>query len=156
MKYNFKNVRMLALDFDGVMTDDSVIVGSNGEEFVTCSRSDGLGIENIKKRGILVMVISKEKNSVVEARCKKLGVECLHGVEDKTAVLRRAAERNNLLMSQVCYIGNDINDIGCIKEAGIGVAVPDSHKKVIEAAGYITKARGGRGAVREICDLILG
>jgi len=137
------------------MTDNTVIVDGDGKESVICNRGDGFGIELIKKQGIEVLVISKEKNPVVEARCKKLKINIFYGVDDKGALFRKEVKNRNMPMDQVCYIGNDINDLNCIKEAGIGVAVADSHQKVIEAADYVTKRNGGEGAVREVCDLIL-
>lgn len=156
MKPDFSNIKLLVCDFDGVMTDDSVIVDENGKESVICKRGDGLGIELIKKKGIEVIVISKEKNLVAKIRCEKLKIKILYGIDDKIELFKKEIKNRNLSFDQVCYMGNDINDLDCIKEAGIGVAVADSHKKVIEIADYITTKKGGKGAVREVCDLILG
>lgn len=146
---------MLVCDFDGVMTDNRVIVDENGKESVICHRGDGLGIELLKKNGIEVIVISKEKNKVVKARCDKLGIQCIHGIDDKLLIFKKEIAKKNLKKENICFVGNDINDIECIKYVGLGVAVNDSHPLVKKAADFITEKKGGHGAVREIADLIL-
>jgi len=151
----FKKIKLLVLDFDGVMTDNRVLVSEKGEESVFCNRSDGLGIEMLKKKGIEAMVISKEKNKVVLARCKKLKIKCLSGINKKYDLFIKELRRRKLKSENICFIGNDINDLDCIKSAGIGVAVADSQQSVLDIADYITKKKGGEGAVREIIDLIL-
>lgn len=151
----FKKIKLLVLDFDGVMTDNRVLISENGEESVFCNRSDGLGIEMLKNKGIEVVVVSKEKNKVVQARCEKLKIECWQGVDKKEAIFLREIEKRGLNLENVCFIGNDINDLECIKNAGIGIAVADSEKPLLDVADYITKRKGGRGAVRELCSLIL-
>ena len=154
-RVSFKAVKLLALDFDGVMTDNKVYVDDRGNETVRCSRSDGLGIERLTMKGIKVLVISKEKNKVVRTRCKKLGIACIQGVERKTTILRQRAKVLKIPLRKTCYVGNDINDMECMRAAGIGCAVCDAHPNVLRCADYITKRRGGAGAVREVCDLIV-
>ncbi|MBT3465319.1 HAD hydrolase family protein [archaeon] len=151
----FQKIKLLVLDFDGVMTDNKVIVDENGKESVICNRSDGFGIELLKKAGIDVIVISKEKNKVVSARCKKLNIDCIQSIDKKIVVLQKEIEKKNLLVENVCFIGNDINDIECIKFVGIGIAVNDAYEDVKSISDYITRKKGGEGAIREICDLIL-
>lgn len=150
----FKRIKFLVLDFDGVMTDNLVLIDDKGNESVFCNRSDGLGIELLKKK-IGIIVLSKEKGNIAKARCKKLGIPCFNGLKDKSRFLIMEAKRRNLSLKNVCFIGNDINDIGCIKLAGIGVAVADAHPEVIKSGNFITKKKGGEGAVREVIDLIL-
>ena len=156
LKEDFKKIKLLVLDFDGVMTNNKVYIDENGKEMVCCSRADGLGIENLKKQGVKILVLSKERNRVVKARCKKLKVKCVQKVNDKLKTLNQALEEMNILPSQVCYLGNDINDIECVKFVGLGCAVRNSHLTLLRVADYVTKNKGGDGAVREICDLILG
>lgn len=151
----FKKIKLLILDFDGVMTDNRVLVSEDGKESVFCSRSDGLGIEMLKKAGIEIIVISKEKNKVVKTRCKKLKIKYLKGINDKYALFLKEIKKKKLKLENVCFIGNDINDLDCIKSAGIGVAVNGSYKPALKVADHITKKRGGDGAVREVIDLIL-
>jgi YrbI family 3-deoxy-D-manno-octulosonate 8-phosphate phosphatase len=155
MENNFSKIKLLVCDFDGVMTNNKVYTDEDGKESVICDRGDGLGIEYYKKKGGEILVISKEKNKVVEARCKKLGVRVLHGVDEKLDLFIREVKKLDIVMEEVCYMGNDINDLECIKEAGIGVAVNDSYPEVKKIANYITEKGGGAGAVREICDLIV-
>ena len=151
----FRKIKLLICDFDGVMTDNRVLVSQDGKEAVFCNRGDGLGIEMLKKKGIGVVVISKEKNKVVQARCQKLKIKCLQGIEDKYSLALKEIRDRGLKTEEVCFIGNDAPDIECIKNMGIGVVVADSHKSVLRFADYITEKKGGEGAVREVIDLIL-
>ncbi len=155
----FKKIKLLALDFDGVMTVGAYVwTDQDGRESVQCSRRDGFGIEMLKKHGFDAVVISKETNPVVAARCKKLKIEFSQGVhrgEGKLQILKDVAQARSLDLSEICFMGDDLMDIPCMKAAGLGIAVADAHELVKAAAGYITKAEGGRGAVREVCELIL-
>jgi len=155
MKKDFSKIKLMVCDFDGVMTDNKVIVKEDGSEAVICNRSDGLGIETLKNFGIGVMVLSKERSKVVAARCNKLKIGCIFGSDDKLRSLREEVKKRNLSLEQVCFIGNDINDIECLKAACIGIAVADSHEKVLEIADIVTKRKGGEGAIREVCDMLL-
>jgi YrbI family 3-deoxy-D-manno-octulosonate 8-phosphate phosphatase len=155
MKPDFSKIKLLVCDFDGVMTDDRVLVDQDGKEAVFCSRSDGLGIELLKKKGVPVVVISREQNPVVAARCNKLKIECYNGIDKKIDILRKIIGEHKVLPEEVCYVGNDVNDIDCVKACGIGVAVVDAHPDLIKVAGFVTKKKGGLGAVREICDKML-
>lgn len=155
MKVDYSKIKLLVCDFDGVITNDKVIVDQDGKESVVCHRGDGLGVEMAKKQGIEVMVISKERNPVVVARCNKLKIECYNGIDTKVELLKKLVKEKSYVMDQVCYMGNDVNDIECVKTAGIGVAVADARPELIKVADYVTKKKGGEGAVREICDLIL-
>jgi len=148
-------VKLLVLDFDGVMTNNKVIVDENGKESIICNRSDGMGVEMIKNKGIDVIVISKEVNKVVKARCDKLNVPCVHGVDDKLSILKKELNNRSLQPEDVCYIGNDVNDIECLKYVGIGIAVNDAFPEVKKVAKVVTKKNGGEGAVREIIDNII-
>ncbi len=151
----YSNVKLLVLDFDGVMTNNKVIVDENGKESIICNRSDGMGVEMIKNKGIDVIVISKEVNKVVKARCDKLNVPCVHGVDDKLSILKKELNNRSLQPEDVCYIGNDVNDIECLKYVGIGIAVNDAFPEVKKVAKVVTKKNGGEGAVREIIDNII-
>lgn len=150
-----KNIRFLVLDFDGVMTDNKVYISQDGTETVCCSRADGLGIEQLKKRNLKILVISKERNKVVSARCRKLKIRVKQGIDAKLKILTEEAKRLKILPSEICYLGNDVNDIDCVEYAGLGCAVKDSHPSLLKVADYVTKNKGGNGAVKEICDLLL-
>lgn len=153
---NLARIKLLALDFDGVMTDNRVLVSETGGESVFCSRSDGYGISHIARQlGIEVAVISLEANRVVDARCKKLGIRCFSGVEDKLSLLTNLCAELQIGLDKACFMGNDTTDIPCIKNSGFGVAVADAEAPVKRAAGYVTKKKGGQGAVREVCEMLV-
>jgi len=153
--FMYVNVKLLVMDFDGVMTNNKVIMDENGKESVVCNRSDGMGVEMLLNKGIAAIVISKEVNKVVKARCEKLKIPCIHGVDDKISILKKELKNRGLQPEDVCYIGNDVNDIECMKYVGIGVAVNDAYPSVKKVADVVTKKNGGEGAVREVIDDIL-
>lgn len=148
-------VQAIIFDFDGVFTDNYVIINEEGQESVRCNRSDGLGISRIKKLGISILVLSSETNPVVRKRCDKLGIPCLQGIENKKKVLSNWLKEQNIHKTNVIYVGNDINDIECLTYVGCGIVVADAHKEAKRVAKIILKKEGGKGAIREICDIIL-
>jgi len=150
-----KLIKLVVLDFDGVFTDNRVLVFQDGTEGVWCSRGDGMGIDLLRKAGIPAIVISTEKNSVVSARCRKLKLSCIQGCDDKLSVLRREAKRIGVPLKAVAYMGNDVNDKLCLRAVGFPVCVRDAHPDVARLAKYVTHNRGGYGAVRELCDMLL-
>jgi 3-deoxy-D-manno-octulosonate 8-phosphate phosphatase (KDO 8-P phosphatase) len=152
-----KKVRMLALDFDGVFTDNRVFFSEDGKESVICSRADSLGIRMLKekRKDIYIIVISKEKNRIVSARCEKLGIDSLSGVDNKLEALKKVASSKGINLDLVAYVGNDVNDLECLNSAGIAVAVADAVPQVLEAADIITKGKGGLGAIREFSDMLI-
>lgn len=150
-----RSIGLVAFDFDGVMTDDRAIVLQDGTEGVLVHRGDGLGIENLRQAGVPMLVLSKERNLVVAARCAKLQIPVLQGVNDKWDILSKQLEHDNIDPSSVVYVGNDINDLGCFARVGFSVAVADADPKVLVAADMILSKSGGHGAVREISDLLL-
>jgi N-acylneuraminate cytidylyltransferase len=148
-------VSMLVFDFDGVFTDNRVWVNEEGKEQIAANRSDGLGILMLLKSGVKAAVISLETNPVVARRCEKLGLPYRTGIENKPDVLREVVKQNNASMDSVIYVGNDTNDLPCFPLVACAVAVADSHPEVLRQADFILTHRGGHGAVREICDLVL-
>lgn len=152
---DLSKTRLVVLDFDGVMTDDKVIVRQDGTESVVCHRGDGFGIEKLRRSGIEVVVLSKETNPVVAARCQKLGIECFQGFDDKLPHLRDLAKKRGLGSDHIVYVGNDLNDLQCVEWAGVGVAVADSNPGLLTVSNWITQSNGGNGAVREVCDAVL-
>jgi len=149
-------VTHLFLDFDGVMTDDRVWVDQDGRECVAASRSDGLGLEILRhKTQIRVMVISKETNPVVAARCKKLDLEVVQDVSDKAEILQAFIDQNGISPQGVIYMGNDINDLPCFLVAGYAVVPSNAVLACKQQADLILGSAGGFGAVRELCDLLV-
>ncbi|MEE8357433.1 MAG: N-acylneuraminate cytidylyltransferase [Anaerolineales bacterium] len=148
-------VSLLILDFDGVLTDDRVYVNQHGEETVAAHRGDGMGIAQVKKAGIEVVILSKEKNPVVKARADKLGIPVFQGIDEKGPELISILADRGISSDSVVYLGNDINDLPCFPLVGLAAAVADSHPLVIEKAQLVLSKKGGHGAVRELCDLLL-
>jgi N-acylneuraminate cytidylyltransferase len=150
----FRRPKLLVLDFDGVLTDNRVWVSQSGEEASVFDRSDGMGIRLLREAGVEVLVLSTEENPVVEARCRKLSVAFRQGLVDKRAALQQWVNEHEIDLSEVAYVGNDVNDLGCLHIVGLAVAVQDSHPDVLRAAHVTLTRPGGSGAVREVCDLI--
>ena len=149
-----RRVRLVAFDFDGVFTDNAVYVSQDGTEMVRCTRSDGLGLQALAALGVATIVISTETNPVVSARTRKLGVRCIQGCHDKGETLKGVLAELALTMEQTAFVGNDINDLDCLRAVAVPIVVADAHEDVVSAAMYRTKTPGGHGAVREVCDLI--
>jgi YrbI family 3-deoxy-D-manno-octulosonate 8-phosphate phosphatase len=149
-----RNVRLVAFDFDGVFTDNTVYVSQDGTEMVRCTRSDGLGVQALAALDIASLVISTETNPVVVARTRKLGIRCIQGCQDKRKALTDVLGELELTMEQTAFVGNDINDLDCLKAVGLPIVVADAHEDVVPHALYRTVTPGGHGAVREVCDLI--
>ena len=146
-------IRLVAFDFDGVFTDNMVYVLEDGSEIVRCFRGDGIGLRKLERAGIKPVIISTETNSVVSARSRKLKIRCEQGCEDKRAVLNAMIKEMDITLDQVAFVGNDVNDLPCLDCVGLPIVVRDAHSDVLPYALYQTKAKGGHGAVREICDL---
>ena len=146
-------IRLIAFDFDGVFTDNMVYVSEDGSEAVRCFRSDGIGLHKLKKLGIETVIISTEANPVVSARARKLKIHCVQDCPDKRAVLEDIAREKNITLSEVAFVGNDINDLPCLECVALPIVVQDAYQDVAQIALYQTKRPGGHGAVREICDL---
>lgn len=145
----------IVFDFDGVFTDNRVLVDESGAEAVWCSRSDGMGIEMLRAARVPMAVLSKERNPVVAARCRKLGLACVQGVDDKLGALHGIAESMGTEIGKLVYLGNDVNDLACLQAVGLGVAVADAHPLVCARSGLVLTSLGGRGAIRELAEIIL-
>jgi len=148
-------IQAIIFDFDGVFTDNRVMVNEEGQESVICNRSDGLGISQVKKYPLSLLVLSTEKNPVVQKRCEKLGIPFVQGIDDKKLFLQDWLKEQEILPNNVIYVGNDINDIECLKYVGCGMVVADAHEDAKKASKYILKNKGGQGAVRELCDMVI-
>lgn len=150
------DVKLIVYDFDGVMTDNAVLVREDGLESVACNRGDGWGIGMIRKLGIEQIILSTEENPVVRARATKLKLECIHGSKDKTAGLRSLAKTRKISLENVLYVGNDMNDFDAMRLCGYKVAPADSHPGILAIADCVTQALGGRGVIRELADTLQG
>jgi len=152
-----RKVKLILLDFDGVITDNRVYTDQDGREIAAAYRSDSPRIGELREKGVEVMILSSEPNPVVSARAKKMGVEAVYGVglHDKGSAMQEVLERKNVKAENTVFVGNDFNDLPCFEIAGWSVAVADAFPEVIRKADYVLKKPGGYGAVRELCDLIL-
>jgi len=155
---DWARVELLALDFDGVMTNGTVIVGTDGIESVICSHRDGQGIDLIKKENLPIVVISSQRSAYVDTRCKvKMGLPCFSACKDKLGQLRRfiSGNRLDIKLETVCFVGDDSSDLEVMKAVGFPVSVANGTDEAKAVARYVTTKAGGDGAVREVCDLIL-
>ena len=151
-----EDIRLLVLDFDGVMTDDRVYVNAEGAEMVAASRSDGFGLERLRMlTDIEVVVMSKETNPVVAARCRKLNLPVFQSVENKKEALTRLIQEKGIASAQVMFVGNDLNDVPCFPEVGYAAAPADANPVALRAADLILEKKGGKGAVREVCEILI-
>lgn len=149
-----KQIKALIFDFDGVFTDNTVQVHQDGSESVRCWRGDGLGLSRLQKLGIKLLIVSTEANPIVSVRARKLKIECQQSVENKAKAVETWAESCDIPLSQIGFIGNDINDIPVLRKVGFPIGVADPHQDILPFISYQTRKRGGYGAVREICDLV--
>ena len=152
------DIKLVAFDFDGVFTDNTVYVSETGVEMVRCWRGDGLGIQKLKKLGIEHVVISSEANPIVRMRCAKLDIPCVQNCKNKLHTLLKRID-GRFQMSEVAYVGNDINDIECLQAVGLPILVHDAQIDIVNRLSntpniYVTKAYGGYGAVREVCEMV--
>ena len=147
-------VKGVVFDFDGVFTDNRVLVIEDGKEGVLCNRADGIGLKRLRSLGIPMIIISSEKNNVVSQRGKKLEIQVIQDVDDKLEELKKYSNKIGIALDKLAYIGNDINDLECLKAVGVPVVVADAYEEVKSVAKIILKRDGGKGAVREFCDCI--
>jgi N-acylneuraminate cytidylyltransferase len=145
----------LVMDFDGVFTANTVYLNEEGVESVRCDRGDGMGISLLREAGLPMFILSTETNKVVAARARKLQLPVLHGRSHKLADLREWLDHNGLAMERTIYIGNDVNDVGCLQEVGYAVVPADAHPSAMAVADHVLTRNGGCGALRELADLLL-
>lgn len=151
-----QKIRLLILDVDGVMSDGLIYMGNNGEELKAFNVRDGYGIRCALSSDIEVAIITGRKAKLLEDRCATLKIKHLYqGQSDKLIAYRELLEKLSLTAQQVAYVGDDLIDWPVMAEVGLSVAVADAHPLLTPRADYVTHIAGGRGAVREVCDLLL-
>lgn len=151
-----KKVQMLMLDVDGVLTDGSILYSEDGKEIKVFNVLDGHGIVMLKKAGIKTVIVSGRKSKALKKRAQELGIKDIYqGVFDKTKILKVLISKAGIKKENVCYMGDDITDIALLKDVGFSVSVPNGTKEVKRIVDYITKKKGGNGAVREVAEMIL-
>ncbi|PAB60658.1 acylneuraminate cytidylyltransferase [Anaeromicrobium sediminis] len=151
-----KDIKLLITDSDGVLTDGGMYYSENGDELKKFNTKDGMGVQLLREHGIKTIIITGENVEMVKRRGKKLNIEEIYlGIKEKAPLVRKLAKKHNIELSQIAYIGDDINDLEAIKIVGFGCSICDGMEKVKNVARYITKTKGGQGALREVAELIL-
>jgi YrbI family 3-deoxy-D-manno-octulosonate 8-phosphate phosphatase len=149
-------IRLFATDVDGVLTDAGMYYSESGDEWKKFNTHDGMGIKLLQRAGIITAIVTQERTKLVARRAEKLAIPELHqGVMDKLTVIREMAARHGLTLSQVAYIGDDINDLETLKEVGFSASPADGLPDIVAAVDYVCQKKGGEGAVREIIEMIL-
>jgi len=148
-------IRALVMDVDGVLTDGGLYYAENGDELKRFDVRDGQGLVLLREAGVLTVIVTRKQTTIVTRRARDLGIAEVHqNASDKAAVVTALLTRHRLPAADVCYVGDDVGDLPVMRLVGVPVAVADAVSEIRAVAAYITKAKGGEGAVREICDLI--
>ena len=151
-----QQIRLFATDVDGVLTDAGMYYSETGDEWKKFNTRDGMGIKLLQRVGIITAIVTQERTKLVARRAERLAIPELHqGVMDKLSCVREMAARHGLTLSQVAYIGDDINDLETLKAVGFSASPADGLPAIVAAVDYICQKKGGEGAVREIIEMIL-
>ena len=151
-----KNINLLLMDVDGVLTDEAIIYNDEGKEIKAFNVKDGLGIKLLMDAGIKIGVVTGGRSKALSFRLKNLGVTLIYdGVSEKGSLLPAIVRDTGVAPERIAFIGDDLPDIPLLKKVGLSIAVRNAHELVIELSDIVTKKRGGKGAVREICETIL-
>lgn len=149
-------IKVMIFDVDGILTDGSLTYGPDGEVTKTFHVLDGLGIQLLQKTGVVTAIISARKSPIVLARARDLGIAHVwQGQHDKRVAFAELLAQLDVTAEQCGYIGDDVIDLPLLTRVGFAVTVPTGHPEVQHRAHYVTRAGGGRGAVREVCDLVM-
>ena len=149
-------IRLFATDVDGVLTDAGMYYAESGDEWKKFNTRDGMGIKLLQKAGFITAIVTQERTKIVARRAEKLAIPEVHqGVLDKLSLIREMAGRHGLSLSQVAYIGDDINDLESLCAVGFSAAPADGMPVICDAVDYVCVEKGGEGAVREIAELLL-
>jgi len=156
LRSRLKSVKLVALDVDGVLADGRLFLGEDGREFKSFDVKDGFGIRALLLSGIYVAVISGRESEVVKRRCEKLGIKEVHqGILKKAEVLGKLLGEHGIEVGEACFMGDDANDLSVLKMVGLSACPSDAMADVQEACDYIASRKGGRGAIRELAELLL-
>jgi 3-deoxy-D-manno-octulosonate 8-phosphate phosphatase (KDO 8-P phosphatase) len=156
MEQRLAKIRLLLLDVDGVLTDGRIVFDNNGIETKAFDVKDGHGLKLLQRVGIHVGLITGRQSEVTRHRALELGIDIVHqGAKDKLIPYRQVLTETGLLDEQVAYVGDDVIDLPVLRRVGFAATVADACEEVKPYVHYVTRHRGGRGAVREVCDLIL-
>jgi 3-deoxy-D-manno-octulosonate 8-phosphate phosphatase (KDO 8-P phosphatase) len=149
-------IRLVIFDVDGVLTDGSLFVGDDGQEYKAFNSRDGHGIKMLIKHGITVAIITGRTSQVVEHRMKNLGIEHVYqGQLEKLPAYEKLTRELHISAEQTAYVGDDVVDLPVMRRVGLAIAVQDAHPLVHRHSHWQTPARGGRGAARDVCELLM-
>lgn len=152
----FEKIKLLILDVDGVMTDGGLIISDDGQEYKIFHAHDGLGMKLLKASGVQTAIITGRTSNVVKQRAESTGVSLIYqGAENKLTAFKDLLTQTGLAAHEIAFMGDDVVDLPPMRNAGLAIAVPDAPQLVLDYAHYTTKKAGGKGAVREVCDLIM-
>lgn len=151
-----RQVRLMAFDVDGVMTDGTLYFSSQGDEMKAFNTLDGHGLKMLAHAGIVLAIITGRRSRAVENRAENLGIDLLlQGVEDKHAAMETLLKQHAMAFADAGYMGDDVVDLPLLRACGFSASVPNAHALVHQQVDYLAAAAAGRGAVREVCELIL-
>ena len=154
--YKAEQIELAIFDVDGVLTNGSLILGENGNEYKAFHSRDGLGLVMLRDSGCHIAVISGRSSSIVSERMAALGIEYVYqGQNDKGKALEDLLDKLNIDLKATAYVGDDLIDLTAMRRVGLSIAVADAHPLVVEHAHWITREKGGYGAAREVCELIM-
>lgn len=149
-------IKLIIFDVDGVLTDRKIYFADTGHEYKAFNSHDGFGIKMLMRSGVEVAIITARTSPLIVRRMKELGVKYIYqGYEDKISALEHIVQELGITLEQVAYVGDDLPDLPLMRRAGLGIAVADAAEFVLENADWRTQAAGGRGAAREVCELIM-
>lgn len=149
-------IQLLALDVDGVLTDGRIFLDNQQGEYKAFHVRDGYGLVSLQKTGVAVALITQRQSAIVERRALELKIPYVYqGQTDKLATLLQLIQKLNLTLEQVAYMGDDLPDLPVLQAVGLSATVKDAHEKVLKSVDWCSRLKGGRGAVRELCDLLL-
>jgi 3-deoxy-D-manno-octulosonate 8-phosphate phosphatase (KDO 8-P phosphatase) len=151
---NINEVDALVFDFDGVLTDNKVLVHQDGSESVLCSRADGLAFDVLRKLKIPTYILSSETNIVVTERAKKLKTSVIQGASNKFEILFQLCNEEHFDINKILFIGNDLNDYHAMQACGYSACPSDSHPKIQEISSQVLTSKGGDGVVRELLEKV--
>jgi 3-deoxy-D-manno-octulosonate 8-phosphate phosphatase (KDO 8-P phosphatase) len=156
LRERFAQIKMVIMDVDGVLTDGAMYYTEQGDELKKFNTRDGVGIRLLHEAAIKTALVTGERTPIIARRAAKLRIDEVHeGVQDKRATVESLLDRHRLTPDEACFIGDDLGDLEALRCVGLAIAVADAMPPVLKAAHYITQRKGGEGAVREVCDLIL-
>ena len=149
-------IRLVIFDVDGVLTDGSLYLDNKGEEYKAFYAQDGLGMTMLQATGVAIAIITARRSELVTYRMQSLGIKYIYqGQADKVMAFKQLCQQLQLQPPQIAYVGDDMNDLAVMSQVGLAVAVANAHALVVKQAHWQTRAYGGRGAAREVCELIM-